>query len=202
MIFFSDGTNWEKSKEVEMATYDNTHCIRLTPDKKNTTGRVWNTKALDETFTIKSASKVIGDYVWEQHFTIRIHNTHKNGGADGFAFWYTKKPILREGNVFGAENMWDGLMVAIDTFDNDGDRDEPLIYAILNDGSITYNPNTDGKPFISGSCKLNFQQTNKLTISVSYNRAKRTLEVFYNNNNIIYYLFIYCLIIIIFEQRY
>ena len=35
------------------------------------------------------------------------------------AVWYTETPGL-EGNVFGSNDMWNGLGVFFDSFDNDG----------------------------------------------------------------------------------
>jgi len=79
-------------------------------------------------------------------------------GADGLAFWYTKERA-QPGPVMGNIDRWTGLGIIVDTFDNDGQRDNPQIYAVFNDHSFTFDPSTDGKSNILGNCYANIRQT-------------------------------------------
>ncbi len=49
-------------------------------------------------------------------------------GGDGFAFWYVDRPGLL-GPVYGSSDYWNGLLIAFDTFNNDGQGRNPLITA-------------------------------------------------------------------------
>lgn len=58
-------------------------------------------------------------------------------GADGLAFWFTEQRGA-EGPVFGSSDMWKGLGVFFDTFDNDNKHNNPYISAMINDGTKQY----------------------------------------------------------------
>jgi len=44
-----------------------------------------------------------------------------------------------------------------DTFDNDGDGENPSLYAVVNDGTRTFNHDKDGKPDVVGQCQFDFR---------------------------------------------
>lgn len=58
-------------------------------------------------------------------------------GADGLALWFTEQKGV-EGPVFGSSDMWKGLAVIFDTFDNDNKHNNPYIMAMVNDGTKLY----------------------------------------------------------------
>ena len=54
------------------------------------------------------------------------------------AIWYTKEQSLSGGPVFGAADNWNGLGVFFDSFDNDNQKNNPYIMAMVNDGTKSY----------------------------------------------------------------
>merc|ERR1711916_147514 len=68
---------------------------------------------------------------------------HPSMGGDGFGFWYTSKSGMM-GPVYGGMDYWDGLGIFFDTFNNDGTGDFPVIVAVMNDGSLAYDPASNG----------------------------------------------------------
>ena len=54
------------------------------------------------------------------------------------AIWYASEPSLAGGPVFGAADKWTGLGVFFDSFDNDNQKNNPIILAMLNDGTKMY----------------------------------------------------------------
>lgn len=53
------------------------------------------------------------------------------------AVWYTEERG-QEGPVFGSGDKWKGLGVFFDSFDNDGQRNNPYVMAMVNDGTLAY----------------------------------------------------------------
>eukprot|EP01133_Synstelium_polycarpum_P006413 gene6413-7440_t len=125
--------------------------IRLTSDTKSISGSVWNTE------------QVIYPN-WEVLVEFRIGGNSRIG-ADGLAFWYADRQHnfadMRDHSVFGSRNMWKGLGIFFDTFDNDGNGDNPLIAVVLNDGSQFYDTSKDGANMRLGSCTSKFRNANK-----------------------------------------
>lgn len=50
----------------------------------------------------------------------------------------------QEGPVFGSSDMWDGLGVFFDSFDNDGQQNNPYILVMTNNRTVSYDHATDG----------------------------------------------------------
>lgn len=48
------------------------------------------------------------------------------------------------GPVFGANDYWNGMAVMLDSFDNDGQKNNPYISLMINDGTRSYDHQTDG----------------------------------------------------------
>lgn len=97
-------------------------------------------------------------------------------GADGLAFWYTKDR-MEGGNVFGSKDNWEGLGIFFDSFDNDYKRNNPSIYAIVNDGSKSFDHNNDGGSDILGQCSLDYRNT-KIPFNVKIRYVDGALELF------------------------
>ena len=51
--------------------------------------------------------------------------------------WFTEEKGT-EGPVFGNIDKWKGLGVIFDSFDNDGQHNNPYIMAMVNDGTKEY----------------------------------------------------------------
>jgi hypothetical protein len=117
--------------------------IRLTPDAQSKSGYLWNTPRLSV-------------FDWETELEFRIGGSGRLG-ADGIGFWYVRD-TLEEGPVFGSKDAWDGLLVAFDTFDNEGAHDNPYVAVILNDGTKKYDgAGDDGKAMQLGGCTSPFR---------------------------------------------
>uniref|UniRef100_A0A8C6R1R7 Lectin, mannose-binding, 1 n=1 Tax=Nannospalax galili TaxID=1026970 RepID=A0A8C6R1R7_NANGA len=97
--------------------------IRIAPSLKSQRGSVWTkTKAAFEN--------------WEVEVTFRVTGRGRIG-ADGLAIWYTENQGL-EGPVFGSADMWNGVGIFFDSFDNDGKKNNPSVVVIGNNGQINY----------------------------------------------------------------
>ncbi|XP_032807034.1 protein ERGIC-53-like isoform X2 [Petromyzon marinus] len=136
---------------------------RLVPSLREQHGSVWtrNPVALPH---------------WEVEVTLRVTGTG-GVGADGMALWYTANQGS-EGPVFGAADRWNGLGVFLDSFDNDGMRNNPMVLALVNDGTQNYNHQTDGITQAQGNCVRDFRnKPYPVRVKVSYYRSALTVMV-------------------------
>jgi len=108
---------------VEGDAFANDDFIRLVPDRQSKKGAVWNTNPLHFNN-------------WEIIFRARIHGVSKIG-ADGLAFWLTDEPGIT-GDFFGFKDIFRGIGVVIDTYDNDNTGFHPVAMVLLNDGTKKY----------------------------------------------------------------
>jgi len=117
--------------------------IRLTPSLQSKQGWLWSKVPL-----ISSN--------WEIEFEYKIHskNNNNNNNGDGFAFFYTSERAI-EGDAFGNIQNFKGLGIFFDTYANrDHDYAFPRISAMIGDGEMTYNTETDGEETISDACSM------------------------------------------------
>lgn len=113
--------------------------------------------------------------------SMRIDGTGRLGG-DGVAFWYAAEPGVL-GKAFGSKEQWKGLGVFVDTFDNDGKRDNPYISVVVNDGTKTYSSATDAKDIELGGCRASVRKADSATVlRVAYRGSTRQLDVAYDLN--------------------
>ncbi|KHJ48891.1 Legume-like lectin family protein [Trichuris suis] len=117
--------------------------LRLVPSVKSKNGIAWNVRPLIES------------QWWIVEFSFQIKGPGKIG-ADGMAFWYTALKG-RPGNVFGSNDHWHGLAIFLDSYDNDGKGDNPLVGAMLNDGTKTFDHSSDGSQQLFASCKNDYR---------------------------------------------
>ncbi|VDM59818.1 unnamed protein product [Angiostrongylus costaricensis] len=117
--------------------------LRLAPSMRSRKGIAWNKRPMveSENFQVDVSLKVTGQG--------RI-------GADGMAIWYTAH-MGSLGPVFGANDFWTGMGIFLDSFDNDGQKNNPMIAVMLNDGTRSYNHATDGSQQILSSCQRDFR---------------------------------------------
>ncbi|XP_064388414.1 protein ERGIC-53-like [Halichondria panicea] len=135
--------------------------IRVCPSVKSRRGWVW------------SVNPLAADH-WMMDISMRITGRLKNG-ADGMAVWFTESKGT-EGSVYGNTELWKGLGIIMDSFDNDGQHDNPRIQVVLNDGTRQYQHHTDGKNTESGGCVKDFRnRPYPVKMKVVYLRG--TLEV-------------------------
>lgn len=95
-------------------------------------------------------------------------------GADGMAIWYTQDKGT-QGRVFGASDGWNGLMIMLDSFDNNSKQDNPLVAVIKNDGTQSFDHQNDGEHQILGSCRRDYR--NKV--------YPVKLKIIYRNRNLV-----------------
>ena len=92
--------------------------VRLVPDRQSKRGGFWSTVPTDYSD-------------WEVEFGMHIHGV-SSVGADGLAFWYVRDPSI--GGLFGNDELFTGLGVIVDTYDNENSGIHPYMFAINNDG--------------------------------------------------------------------
>ncbi|KAF7637741.1 L-type lectin-like domain-containing protein [Meloidogyne graminicola] len=117
--------------------------LRLAPSMRSMKGLAWNKRQFvaSDHFEIEVAFKVTGQG--------RI-------GADGLAIWYTAQQGTL-GPVFGANDYWTGMGIMLDSFDNDGAKNNPSISLMINDGTRSFDHHTDGSSQVLGSCHKDFR---------------------------------------------
>ncbi|NWH73682.1 LMA2L protein, partial [Piaya cayana] len=140
--------------------------IRLTPDLQSKQGALWN-----------RVPCYLRDWEMQVHF--KIHGQgKKNLNGDGFAIWYTKDR-MQQGPVFGSKDNFLGLGVFVDTYPNEEKQQErvfPYISAMVNNGSLTYDHDRDGRPTELGGCTAMVRNLNHDTFLV-IRYVKRRLTV-------------------------
>merc|ERR1719223_2170908 len=162
-LTFKDGSVpfWEHSGSA-ICSNDQ---IRLTPSIRSQKGRIWSTNTMQ-------------NQNWEIEVTMRI-NGRGRVGADGMALWYTDKKGV-DGDVFGSNDQWNGLGIFLDSFDNDGQQNNPFILIMKNDGTQTYDHHRDGITQQLGGCFRDFRNK-PFPIALKIEYYKRTLSVYYHN---------------------
>ncbi|KAJ6240899.1 vesicular mannose-binding lectin [Anaeramoeba flamelloides] len=118
--------------------------VSLTTNTRSQRGSLWG--------KVKNSFKS-----WEAEIHFKITGKARMG-AEGFAFWYTKER-LQPGPVFGNQNKFDGLGVFFDSFDNNGNKDNPFIQVMLGNGKIEYEHSKDGSTTSLGQCPAKFRNT-------------------------------------------
>ena len=115
--------------------------MRLTPLSNNKEGQLL-------------CNSPIAATAWKLDARIRVSGGRQ--GAEGLGLWLTKEPITG-GTVFGGPSAFQGVLLALDSFDNDGGRDPPHVGLFLNDGSQAFNPEEDGASLLRAGCQFNFR---------------------------------------------
>lgn len=116
--------------------------VRITPSLRSRSGSIWS--KYETTFES-----------WEAEVWLRISGKSRIG-ADGMAIWFTKDPGY-SGKVFGAADGWNGLMVSLDSFDNNARQDNPLVGVLVNDGTKEYDHHDDGASQLQASCRRDYR---------------------------------------------
>ncbi|XP_059171508.1 vesicular integral-membrane protein VIP36-like [Physella acuta] len=147
--------------------------IRLTPDRQSKMGAIWNN---------------VPCFVrnWEVHVQFEVHGSGKSLFGDGFAVWYTKDRML-PGNVFGNADPFVGLAVFLDTYSNHNgphNHNHPYISAMVNNGSLTYDHDTDGTHTQLAGCESQFRNKKYDTfLAIRYEGNTLTVSVDIDNKN-------------------
>jgi mannose-binding lectin 1 len=139
--------------------------IRITPSLRSKKGSVW-------------AKEMNAHEHWEIEVVFRVSGRGRIG-ADGLAVWFTEDRA-QEGPVFGNSDNWKGLGVFFDSFDNDGLHNNPYILAMINDGSKSYDHETDGATQQIGGCLKDFRNK-PFPIRAKIEYYKKALTIFVHN---------------------
>eukprot|EP00960_Hanusia_phi_P052888 761721-Hanusia_phi.AAC.2 len=120
--------------------------IRLTPSEAGHEGALWSQRKMPYR-------------EWELELTFKVVGARYLGG-DGFALWFTKQSE-GFGGTFGNREDFHGVGVVLDTYDNDGKRDNPSIMAFSSKGELRFDHDSDGREqkLPGAQCKLGFRNS-------------------------------------------
>jgi len=139
--------------------------IRITPSLKDQRGGIW------------SKTKSSGEF-WEIEAFFKISGRGRVGG-DGLALWFTET-AGEQGPVFGSSDKWKGMGLFFDSFDNDGEQNNPYVMVMLNDGTKEYDHFKDGNNQQLGGCMRDFRnRPHAVRAKVRY--YNNILTVFYHS---------------------
>jgi len=154
--------NWD----FQGSTMVTSNYIRLTPDDRSKQGALWN----------KVPCRVRN---WEIQINFKVSGTTKDLFGDGFAFWYTKER-MENGPVFGSKDFFSGLAIIGDTYSNHKSpksHKHPYVSAMINNGSISYDHDRDGKGTMLGGCEVSFRnQQHETWLAVRYEGDTLTIS--------------------------
>lgn len=140
--------------------------VRLTPDRQSKAGAIWNS---------------VPCYVpnWEMHVQFKVHGSGKNLFGDGFALWYTRER-MKMGSVFGSIDPFTGLALFLDTYSNHNgphNHNHPYISAMVSNGSLQYDHDTDGTNTQLAGCEAQFRNKEYDTyVAIRYEDEKLTVS--------------------------
>jgi len=157
--------NWEFGGNAVVSD----ESIRLTPDRQNKRGNLWNKKEC----TMEN---------WELTLEFSVTGQGKSLFGDGFAVWFTEDHGSgpdHSGHALGNSEIFSGLGIFVDTYDNhQEDHGHPWISAILNDGTKEYDHDDDGKSHSQGGCQSFFRNLDFPTyMRITYRKKFMTLLV-------------------------
>ena len=162
----------QKDGTVPFWTYDGNaiaseEMVRITPSLRSKKGSVW------------TKTKTNFEW-WEVELVFRV-NGRGRIGADGLAFWFTEAH-QPEGPVFGAADNWRGLALFFDSFDNDNKGNNPYIMAMINDGSKSYDHQSDGINQQLAGCLRDFRNK-PFPVRAKIEYYKNVLTVMFHSGN-------------------
>ncbi|RUS72148.1 hypothetical protein EGW08_020090 [Elysia chlorotica] len=147
--------------------------IRLTPDRQSKAGAIWN-----------NVPCFIQN--WELHVQFKVHGGGKTLFGDGFAIWYSKNR-MESGSIFGSVDPFTGLGIFLDTYSNHNgphNHNHPYISAMVNNGSLMYDHDTDGTLTQISGCEAQFRNRDYDTyIAIRYENNKLTVSTDIDNKS-------------------
>eukprot|EP01096_Ripella_sp_DP13-Kostka_P018174 TRINITY_DN9742_c0_g1_i1.p1 TRINITY_DN9742_c0_g1~~TRINITY_DN9742_c0_g1_i1.p1 ORF type:complete len:659 (-),score=278.30 TRINITY_DN9742_c0_g1_i1:53-1972(-) len=131
--------------EVRGGAVVSSEYVRLTPDAQSRTGFLVSRKPC----YMRTFELTLGFHIWS--------NSGLNIGADGLALWMIDSP-LKPGPVYGGQDMWKGLAIVMDSYDNSGLKSDSTRIAVhLNDGTKPFQMHTDGDDTAVLSCQAKYR---------------------------------------------
>ncbi|CAH3117254.1 unnamed protein product [Porites lobata] len=156
-------------------TFISSSYIRLTPDHQSKRGAIWNTVPCH----VKD---------WEVVLHFKVHGTGDALYGDGFAFWYSRER-MQDGSVFGSKDYFYGLGIFFDTYSNhngEHQHEHPFISAMVNNGSVHYDHDSDGTHSQMAGCSASFRGQGHDTFALirySGTQDRLTMMVDVDNKN-------------------
>ncbi|KAI9593586.1 legume-like lectin [Syncephalis fuscata] len=141
--------------------------IRLSPSLKGMKGAIW-------------AKEPNPHKEWIVEFSVNVFGRHLHGG-DGMAFWYTKDRG-QMGPVYGSKDSWEGLMVALDTYDKRDLRTNTFVLGMLNHNNLEYSKVEHPMSYILSGCFREYRNL-KAPLKVRVTYANRTINIDVDNIN-------------------
>jgi len=125
--------------ELKGDTMATSEYIRLTPDQQSKTGGLWSRVPI--TFPW-----------WELQLAYKIHGSGKSIAADGLGMFVIKERG-QFGSALGGPTTFTGFAAFLDSYKNGQQTGNfPQISGFVNDGSWSYNHDTDGAEQSIGKC--------------------------------------------------
>ncbi|RKP24729.1 legume-like lectin, partial [Syncephalis pseudoplumigaleata] len=141
--------------------------IRLSPSLHGMKGAIW-------------AKEPNQHEEWIVEFSVNVFGRHLHGG-DGLAFWYAKDRG-QLGPVYGSKDSWEGLMVALDTYDKRDARANTFVLGMLNHNNFEYAKAEHPMSHILSGCFREYRNLKEpLNVRVMY--ANETVTVSVDNIN-------------------
>lgn len=141
------------------------NAIELTPMQPNRKGSAWNL------VTLKPID-------WEVRVHISFGPESAKRVAAGIAIWLTREKEML-GAAFGSANIFHGLGVMFDTYDNNGDGHSPTLYGVWNDGDKEFDMSKDNKQTsmsVLGSCRVTREPNAEHVIKLHYLKGRLTVS--------------------------
>lgn len=153
--------------EYSGSTIASEEMVRITPSLRSKKGAIWTKNPINFMW-------------WEIEMVFRV-NGRGRLGADGLALWYTAQKMT-EGNTFGSSDQWGGLGIFFDSFDNDNRNNNPYIMAMLNDGTKTYDHESDGISQQLAGCLRDFRNK-PFPVKAKVEYFQNVLQLFFHSGN-------------------
>uniref|UniRef100_A0A3B3BLP0 Lectin, mannose-binding, 1 n=1 Tax=Oryzias melastigma TaxID=30732 RepID=A0A3B3BLP0_ORYME len=112
-------------------------------------------------------------------FWIHSGNCISISSACWLAVWFTTAQGV-DGPVYGAADLWNGVGIFFDSFDNDAKKNNPAIIVVGNNGNLVYDHQNDGSTQALGTCLRDFRNK-PYPIRAKIIYYKKTLTVMINN---------------------
>ncbi|XP_076165423.1 vesicular integral-membrane protein VIP36 isoform X2 [Ptiloglossa arizonensis] len=145
--------------------------IRLTSDVQSKQGVIWNSVPCH----VRN---------WEIQVHFKVHGKGTELFGDGFVIWYAKER-MQMGPVFGNQDYFQGLAIILDTYSNHyvpHNHQHPYISAMVNNGSLHYDHDSDGTHTQLAGCEAKFRNLEHDThIVVRYERDTLTVSTDFAN---------------------
>eukprot|EP00183_Erythrolobus_madagascarensis_P005841 CAMPEP_0185845748 /NCGR_PEP_ID=MMETSP1354-20130828/1628_1 /TAXON_ID=708628 /ORGANISM="Erythrolobus madagascarensis, Strain CCMP3276" /LENGTH=505 /DNA_ID=CAMNT_0028545783 /DNA_START=41 /DNA_END=1558 /DNA_ORIENTATION=+ len=138
--------------------------VRLTMADQSRRGLIFNTVPVSRSFDLE----MVKQCKWQIFLELQIPKTPKSDvPADGMGVFFSlNKPAL--GSQLGMREDFVGFAIMIDTYRNARYRSrmkQPYVYAMINDGTVKYNDETDGSDVeIAPGCNFDFDKKIRMLI--------------------------------------